>query len=119
MEAIKAIKIDKKDNVAVVLRKVEKGWGVVWTKDGETASVQAMDTIPMYHKIAVRDIPAGEPVVKYGEHIGIAGDGYPCRFPRARPQRAQPSGSAVKEVRSWNSGDIADRTVKWVSAIRS
>lgn len=47
MEAIKAIKIDKKDNVAVVLRKVEKGWGVVWTKDGETASVQAMDTIPM------------------------------------------------------------------------
>lgn len=72
MEAIKAIKIDKKDNVAVVLRKVEKGWGVVWTKDGETASVQAMDTIPMYHKIAVRDIPAGEPVVKYSEHIGIA-----------------------------------------------
>ena len=72
MEAIKAIKIDKKDNVAVVLRKVEKGWGVVWTKDGETASVQAMDTIPMYHKIAVRDISAGEPVVKYGEHIGIA-----------------------------------------------
>ena len=72
MEAIKAIKIDRKDNVAVVLGAVEKGWEVVWTKDSETASVQAMDTIPMYHKIAVRDIPAGEPVVKYGEHIGIA-----------------------------------------------
>ena len=69
---MKAIKIDSKDNVAVVLGAVEKGWEVVWTKDSETASVQAMDTIPMYHKIAVRDIPAGEPVVKYGEHSGIA-----------------------------------------------
>ena len=69
---MKAIKIDSKDNVAVVLGAVEKGWEVVWTKDSETASVQAMDTIPMYHKIAVRDIPAGEPVVKYGEHIGQA-----------------------------------------------
>ena len=69
---MKAIKIDSKDNVAVVLGAVEKGWEVVWTKDSETASVQAMDTIPMYHKIAVRDITAGEPVVKYGEHIGIA-----------------------------------------------
>lgn len=119
MEAIKAIKIDKKDNVAVVLRKVEKGWGVVWTKDGETASVQAMDTIPMYHKIAVRDIPARRACGKIRRAHRDRGDGYPCRFPRARPQRAQPSGSAVKEVRSWNSGDIADRTVKWVSAIRS
>lgn len=72
MEAIKAIKIDRKDNVAVVLGKVEKGQEVTWTKDGETASVQALDPIPVYHKIAVRDIAAGEPVVKYGEHIGIA-----------------------------------------------
>ena len=69
---MKAIKNDSKDNVAVVLGKVGVGQEVVWTKDSETASVQAMDTIPMYHKIAVRDIPAGEPVVKYGEHIGIA-----------------------------------------------
>ena len=69
---MKAIKIDSKDNVAVVLGKVGVGQEVVWTKDSETASVQAMDTIPMYHKIAVRDIPAGEPVVKYGEHIRIA-----------------------------------------------
>ena len=69
---MKALKIDSKDNVAVVLGKVGVGQEVVWTKDGETSSVRALGPIPMYHKIAVRDIPAGEPVVKYGEHIGIA-----------------------------------------------
>ncbi len=69
---MKAIKIDSKDNVAVVLGKVGVGQEVVWAKDGETSSVRALGPIPMYHKIAVRDIPAGEPVVKYGEHIGIA-----------------------------------------------
>lgn len=69
---MKAVKIDNKDNVAVVLGKVGMGQEVVWSKDGETSSVRALDPIPMYHKIAVRDIAAGEPVVKYGEHIGIA-----------------------------------------------
>ena len=72
MTNMKAVKIDRKDNVAVVLGTVERGGEVVWRENGETFSVQARDTIPVYHKIAVRDIAAGEPVVKYGEHIGIA-----------------------------------------------
>ena len=31
-----------------------------------------LEDITIYHKLATRDIRKGEPVVKYGEHIGIA-----------------------------------------------
>ena len=48
-----AMIIDAKDNVAVAIEPV--------TED-----------ITIYHKFAIRDIAEGEPVVKYGEHIGQA-----------------------------------------------
>ena len=35
-------------------------------------SLHRVEDITIYHKIATRDIAQGEPVVKYGEHIGIA-----------------------------------------------
>lgn len=69
---VKAALIDKKDNVAVVLDSVKKGEEVCWSEDGESKSVRALGDLPCYHKIAVRHIAANEPVVKYGEHIGIA-----------------------------------------------
>ena len=31
-----------------------------------------VEDITIYHKLACRDIPQGEPVVKYGQHIGSA-----------------------------------------------
>ena len=37
--------------------------------DGELA---AIEKIPQYHKIAVRDAKKGEYVIKYGEKIGVA-----------------------------------------------
>lgn len=39
---------------------------------GEVKEVQAKEDITIYHKMAIRTIKKGEPVVKYGEHIGIA-----------------------------------------------
>ena len=53
-----AMIIDGKDNVAVA--------------NGQDVSLTAAQDIIIYHKVAIRDIPKGEPVVKYGEHIGIA-----------------------------------------------
>jgi len=35
-------------------------------------SVEATDNIPIYHKMAITHIPAGTPVFKYGQPIGIA-----------------------------------------------
>lgn len=46
-------------------------------KAGEVLQVEgkefvALNDIPIYHKMAVADIKAGEPVYKYGEVMGVA-----------------------------------------------
>ena len=67
-----AMIIDGKDNVAVAIEPISKGDTVTYALDGQDVSLTAVQDITIYHKIAVREIPKGEPVVKYGEHIGIA-----------------------------------------------
>ena len=67
-----AMIIDPKDNVAVAIEPIAKGAAAVWVADGKEASVTALEDITIYHKLATRDIAKGEPVVKYGDHIGIA-----------------------------------------------
>lgn len=67
-----AMIIDPKDNVAVAIEPIAKGAAAIWVVDGKEASVTALEDITIYHKLATRDIAKGEPVVKYGEHIGIA-----------------------------------------------
>ena len=64
-----AILIEPADNVAVVIEPVARGAAVVC---GSAPALTAREDIPIYHKIAVRDIAAGEKIVKYGEHIGEA-----------------------------------------------
>ena len=70
---MKAIVIDPNDNIVVVLGAVNKGDEVSWKTDGRDFSVRALENIPIYHKMASRDIGKGEPIVKYGQHIGLAG----------------------------------------------
>jgi altronate dehydratase small subunit len=60
--------ISDRDNVATALEPIEQGREV----RAGAASVVAVDAIPRGHKLAVRAIRAGEPVVKYGSPIGIA-----------------------------------------------
>lgn len=67
-----AMIIDGKDNVAVAIEPISKGDTVTYAYDGKDVSLTALEDITIYHKIATRDIAQGEPVVKYGEHIGIA-----------------------------------------------
>ena len=71
---MKATVIDTKDNVAVVLGEVKKGEVITWVKDGKACEVTAPEDVPIYHKIANEFIPKGQPVVKYGEHIGLAAE---------------------------------------------
>jgi len=56
------------DNVATALRQLEAG--TVVSVDG--AEITVKSEIPFGHKVALRAIAAGEPVLKYGEAIGLA-----------------------------------------------
>ncbi|MDD5170462.1 MAG: UxaA family hydrolase [Syntrophales bacterium] len=61
--------IHRHDNVAVALEKMSAG-------DAVTAvgieSFAVLDEIPASHKIALRDIAAGEEIVKYGETVAVS-----------------------------------------------
>lgn len=48
---VNAAIIDEKDTVVVAIEKID---------------------VPMYHKVAIKEMPKGTEVVKYGEHIGLA-----------------------------------------------
>lgn len=67
-----AVIIDPHDSVAVAIEPVRQGETVLYECEGREIHMTAREDIAIYHKIAVRDIIPGEPVVKYGEHIGIA-----------------------------------------------
>lgn len=64
--------IDQKDNVAVAIEPIAAGERLE-ARSGDLG-VTAAEDITIYHKVAIREIAAGEPVVKYGEHIGLAKD---------------------------------------------
>jgi len=60
--------ISERDNVATALEPIDAGREV----RAGGATVVAAEAIPRGHKLAVRAIRAGEPVVKYGSPIGTA-----------------------------------------------
>lgn len=70
--AVNAMMIDANDNVIVAIEPIAKGDTVSYISGTQTLSLTAAEDITIYHKLATRDIPKGEPVVKYGEHIGAA-----------------------------------------------
>jgi altronate dehydratase small subunit len=72
----KAIMMNKDDNVATVLKGVERGEmiSVVSTDNKVIKNMEAGEEIATGHKIAVNPIDSGETVLKYGESIGISTD---------------------------------------------
>ena len=70
---LNAMIIDVKDNVAVAIEPITKGDTITYLCEGQEVTLTAAQDITIYHKLARKDIAKGEPVVKYGEHIGIAG----------------------------------------------
>ena len=64
----KAVLIEEKDNVLTVLEDILPG---EWVGTG-TETIQAMEGIPLYHKIARSDIAEGEVLYKYGQPMGYA-----------------------------------------------
>ena len=62
------IKINDLDNVCVALNALPKGEKITIGSD----SIETNSEIPAGHKVALKDIKAGEDVIKYGNRIGIA-----------------------------------------------
>lgn len=69
---LNAMIIDGKDNVAVAIEPIQKGETVSYRCGSETCTLTALQDITIYHKLAVCPIAKGEPITKYGEHIGVA-----------------------------------------------
>ena len=65
----KAIVCHPKDNVATVTLLTKPRTFLVVSKDKK---IIAKEEIPFAHKIALRKISRGNPIIKYGERIGIA-----------------------------------------------
>ncbi len=68
----KAILIDTKDNVATAFQDLKAGDNVTVSLEGTDVSTTLAQDIPFGHKFALTDIALHEPVVKYGEAIGLA-----------------------------------------------
>lgn len=64
-----ALVISAGDNVATALEPLDVGRSLAF---GDRAAVVVLEHIPPGHKVALVDIPAGQPVVKYGSAIGLA-----------------------------------------------
>ena len=69
-----AMIIDPQDNVAVAIEPIAAGETVTYACNGSEVTLKALQDITIYHKLAVRDITKGEPIMKYGQHIGIAAE---------------------------------------------
>ena len=72
MSAKDALIIKKIDNVATALQDIEPGNFVTAKHGEERFTIEARDKIPFGFKIALKNIPKGEPIIKYGEVIGRA-----------------------------------------------
>lgn len=67
-----AKQIHESDNVATTVSDFAKGEEATVKFHGSETRYTCNQDVPFGHKIAIKDIAAGEQVVKYGEHIGSA-----------------------------------------------
>ncbi|MBB3394229.1 altronate dehydratase family protein [Rhizobium sp. BK060] len=61
---LSTIRLNDADNVIVATRAIDVG--------EDLSEVEVTEAVPSGHKIAVREIASGEPVIKYGQVIGTA-----------------------------------------------
>lgn len=67
-----ALLIHEKDTVATALRDLSQGERIEVKGFGKVYELEVRASIPIFHKIALVEIPEGELVYKYGEVIGKA-----------------------------------------------
>ena len=67
-----AVQIDPSDNVVTLVDEARAGDHVRFITPDGPQELPALDDVPFGHKVAVREIAAGERIVKYHEAIGRA-----------------------------------------------
>ena len=74
MEINFGLKVNAMDNVATVFANGVQAGDMVTVRDkkGQQEEIVALNEIPYGHKIALRAIEKGEPIMKYGEKLGVA-----------------------------------------------
>ncbi|WP_425058925.1 Galactarate dehydratase (L-threo-forming) [Sporomusa carbonis] len=72
MSKPKALVMKPIDNVATATQEIAAGTDIVVSVDGKMINIHVTEKIPFGHKVAIRDIAAGEKIIKYGEAIGAA-----------------------------------------------
>lgn len=72
MAGTKAIVVDERDSVATALTDLAAGEVLVLRVGAEDREIALRAPIAFGHKVALRAVPAGGTVIKYGEVIGRA-----------------------------------------------
>lgn len=72
LSKITAIIMKPADNVCTVVEEVQPPADITADMEGKNVTTRVIEKIPFGHKFAVRAIRKGEPVIKYGEVIGLA-----------------------------------------------
>lgn len=70
----KAIIMKAADNVATVVENIPHDTEVALHANGRKFVVRVSEEISFGHKFAICDISRGDPIIKYGETIGVATD---------------------------------------------
>lgn len=68
----KALVMNAADNVATVLEEIDPRTEITLEVGDEKVVIRIMERIRFGHKFAIRAIPRGEFIIKYGEPIGVA-----------------------------------------------
>lgn len=72
MSKSQAIVMKAIDNVATATQEILPGTDITVTIDGAVVAIRVTEKIPFGHKVAIREIAAGDKILKYGEVIGAA-----------------------------------------------
>lgn len=67
-----AMVINSDDNVAIALENLPMNKEVLLEIGDRVLTITTKESIPFGHKLAIKDIAKGAPVIKYGETIGLA-----------------------------------------------
>jgi hypothetical protein len=68
----RAFCVNQADNVATMLDEMKTPEAVRILGAAGAVEMKSLDPIALGHKIALRDIPSGQPIVKFGVQIGRA-----------------------------------------------
>lgn len=68
---IDALVLNRADNIAVCLHDLPAATEILVKSGQDTFVMKTVEAVNRGHKVAIRDMPKGEKIVKYAEKIGV------------------------------------------------